>query len=407
MMLCMLPRRQAEIGLYLKRDVWAKSFKNPMSIIITNNKKQTIVLKRWAWSIALYAVIFCLGFVAVMNGLVQISFKNYLLIIFFIIFFQAFVYWAIRSGYYERWDEASFLYYEILIPFLILILFLFLVEDFVRPTVVNISLLGALFGIFALKRIHFVILAGIIIFAFGITTIADFMRGELTLNPKTIVFQWVITVIIIIFFSFVGDYVSAMRNRLRTHRDILKRGNQELVIAHRELKSALRQMSEKAVRDELTGLYNRHQFSETLYAQIAVAQGTGAPLGLLIIDVDHFKQVNDIYGHLAGDEILKTFSQIPENCLRKADFIARYGGEEFVALLPNTDHITLKEVAERIRTFIESLVFDDIAPGFGVTISIGATHFHAFETAEKMMERADKALYQAKNQGRNVFVYNI
>lgn len=378
-----------------------------MGIIVTNNKKQTTVLKRWMWSVALYIIILALGFLAILNDVVHISLQYYYIIIIFLVAFQFFLYWTVRSGYYERWDEASFLYYEILVPFLVLIYFLFVVEDFARPTVVSISLLGALFGIFALKKIHFIILASIIIFAFGITTINDFVRGSLTLNPNTIIFQWVITVLIMIFFSFVGNYVSAMRDRLRVHRGILKQGNEELIIAHRELKSALRQMAEKAVRDELTGLYNRHQFSETLYAQIAVAQGTGSPLGLLIIDADHFKQVNDEYGHLAGDKVLKAFSKIPENCLRKADFIARYGGEEFVVLLPNTDLLTLKKIAERIRTFIESLVFDDIAQGFGVTISIGATHFRPFEKAEQVLERADSALYQAKEAGRNLFVYRI
>ncbi len=378
-----------------------------MDSMTSHSKKKNIVLTRWAWSIALYIIILFLGYVAINNGLVDISTKNYFVVICFLAAFQAFIYWAIRSGYYERWDEATFLYYEIMVPFLVLIYFLFLVQDFARPTVVNISLLGALFGIFALKRIHFIMLAGIIILAFGITTIVDFAKGALTLNPKTIIFQWVITVLIIVFFSFVGDYVSAMRSRLREHRKILLQRNEELIIAHRELKSALRQMSEKAVHDELTGLYNRHQFSETLYAQIAVAKGTGCPLGLLIIDVDHFKQVNDTYGHLAGDKILKAFNRIPENCLRKADFIARYGGEEFVVLLPNTDLKTLKEVAERIRTFIEALAFDDIAPGFGVTISIGGTHFRSHEKADQMIERADQALYQAKNKGRNLLVYNI
>ncbi len=378
-----------------------------MGILRTNNKKQTIVLQRWSWSILLYIIILILGYVAVSKSIVRLSLLQYSGVVLVIITFQIFFYWAVRSDYYERWKQSSFLFYQILIPFLILIYFLFIVDDFARSTIVNISLLGALFGIYALERKHFIILALIIIFSFAISNLVDFFRGDLTLSPKSITFQWVITVLIVLFFSFIGDYVSSTRKRLKNHRQILEKQNLELIIAHRELKSALKQMSEKAVRDELTGLYNRHQFSETLYAQISVAQGIGAPLGLLMIDVDNFKKVNDTYGHLAGDEILKAFSEIPEKCLRKADFIARYGGEEFVVLLPNTDHIKLKEVAERIRTYIGALVFDNIAKDFGVTISIGATHYHSYEKAEQMLDRADKALYQAKKSGRNVLIYNI
>ena len=378
-----------------------------MDILRTNNKRQTLVLQRWSWSILIYTIILVLGYFAVIKNIVDISTVQYTGIVLIIIAFQIFFYWAVRSGYYERWNQSSFLFYQILVPFLILIYFLFIIDDFARSNIVDISLLGALFGIYALERKHFIVLALIIIFSFAVSNLVDFFRGELTLSPKTLIFQWVVTVLIVLFFSFIGDYVSSMRKRLKTRRQILEKQNQELIIAHRELKSALKQMSEKAVRDKLTGLYNRHQFSETLYAQISVAQGIGSPLGLLMIDVDNFKQVNDTYGHLAGDEILKAFSKIPEKCLRKADFIARYGGEEFVVILPNTDHIKLKEVAERIRTYIGTLVFDNMAEGFGVTISIGATHYHDFEKAEQMLDRADKALYQAKNGGRNLLIYSI
>ncbi|MBL4607028.1 MAG: GGDEF domain-containing protein [Pseudomonadales bacterium] len=164
-------------------------------------------------------------------------------------------------------------------------------------------------------------------------------------------------------------------------------------------------MSEKAVRDELTGLYNRHQFAETIHSYMAIMDAPGSPLGIMMIDVDYFKEVNDTHGHLAGDEILRSFKNIPENCLRDTDFLARYGGEEFVVLLPNTDPPTLKLVAERVRTFVATQTFDDIQKGFGVTVSIGLTHYRGRETAENFIMRADKALYQAKEEGRNRVLY--
>jgi diguanylate cyclase (GGDEF)-like protein len=138
---------------------------------------------------------------------------------------------------------------------------------------------------------------------------------------------------------------------------------------------------------------------------MAIMQTPGGLLGALMMDVDHFKQVDDTHRHLAGDEILRSFKKIPENCLRKTDFIARYGGEEFVVLLPNTDLPILERTAERIRTFVASGIFDNIEKGFGVMVSIGTIHYRHRETVEKVVERADKVLYQDKMDGRNQVVY--
>ncbi len=376
-----------------------------MGIFKTDNRKQTVILQRMMWAIGSYIVYFLIGMAAVQKGILYISLQYYCYAFIVIFIVQGVFYGLVRSGYYERWDDSSFVFYQILFGFSVLACALFFVDLDVMPTLVNVSLVGVLFGIFALKRRHFFILAAIPIIIFSALIIREYFQGRIGDKFSIVALQWAVTLFMLLSFSAIGDYMSALRKKLRANREQLLHQKEELEVTHRELQSVLRQMEEKAVRDELTGLYNRHQFSETLHVQMNVAQGSQRPLGVLIMDVDHFKKVNDTYGHLAGDEVLRAFKGIPENCLRKADFLARYGGEEFVVLLPNTDYPTLVEVAERIRTFIGSLIFDDIAKDFGITISIGATHYRDRETAEEMMERTDKSLYQAKNNGRNQLVY--
>ena len=377
-----------------------------MAILKTQNRKQAVVLQRMAWAFASYVVYFFIGLAAVENGILNIPLNYYLYAFVYIFFMQGVFYALVKSGYYERWSDSAFDFFQILFGFVVLSYVMFYVDSYVRGILINVSLLGLLFGIFALKPRHFIILATIPIGIYSVLTVRDYFQGKIDDILPIIALQWVVIVAMSITFTGIGTYLSGLRKKLRSNRETLQHQKERLEVIHREMQSILRQMSEKAVRDELTGLYNRHQLSETMHAQISVAQGSDRPLGVLIMDVDHFKGVNDTHGHLAGDEILRAFNKIPESCLRKADFLARYGGEEFVILLPNTDFPTLAEVAERIRAFVESMVFDDIKKGFGVTISIGATHYRDRETVEDMMARADQSLYQAKDGGRNQVVYN-
>jgi len=178
-----------------------------------------------------------------------------------------------------------------------------------------------------------------------------------------------------------------------------------LEYSQKELQQALRKLGQLAARDELTGLDNRRQFDEVMKGQISKAETLGVSLGLLMLDLDHFKQVNDKYGHIAGDAVLSAFSAIGPQCLRRSDFVARYGGEEFVVLIPETDQASLLECAERINKFTRSLRFDDIDPDLRVTVSIGATLYQRSETIRSFMLRADNALYDAKKQGRDRVIF--
>lgn len=371
----------------------------------TENKRHRIILKRWSWSFGLYCLFFFAGLYACYDGVLKVSVPHFLAVYSIIFFTQVLFYWMVKTGYYERWDEPTFVYYEIMVGMSALVYFMFWVDDVLRPTLVNITILGIIFGMFAVHRRHFIILAAYPVIAYAIAGAIDFWQGTYIIPLELFAFQLTIIILVMAFFTYISNKISKIRKNLNSDSVLLKQQTHRLESTYEELKKGLEDMSERAVKDGLTGLYNRRQFVETLNAQKIVAEMTGCPLGFLIIDIDHFKQVNDIHGHLAGDMILKSFKQLPARVLRKADFIARFGGEEFVVLLPNTDEKTMLDVAERVRAYIESITFDEIEPNYNITISIGSTFYHGNESLDEMMGRADKALYRAKEGGRNQVVY--
>lgn len=157
-----------------------------------------------------------------------------------------------------------------------------------------------------------------------------------------------------------------------------------------------------AAHDGLTGLANRRSAMARLEAEIAQAHRRGQPLVLLALDLDHFKRVNDAYGHAAGDRVLTEFATILRESLRLGDLGARVGGEEFVALLPQTEALAARHVAERIREQCERHeVAHDDNTSIRFTISIGLASLHPGDDAAALLARADQALYRAKHGGRN------
>jgi two-component system cell cycle response regulator len=171
----------------------------------------------------------------------------------------------------------------------------------------------------------------------------------------------------------------------------------------KEVKIAVQKMAEMSIRDELTGLYNRRYFIEALERELAGARRHKKELVLCMMDLDHFKQVNDTYGHPVGDMVLEEFAKILKQSVRQSDIICRYGGEEFAAILPDTNIKSARTLCERFRKMVAANRFDHNASHFQVTISIGISCFSKdLDPALKELIRlADDALYRAKNEGRN------
>ncbi|HEY0195372.1 MAG TPA: diguanylate cyclase [Kofleriaceae bacterium] len=170
-----------------------------------------------------------------------------------------------------------------------------------------------------------------------------------------------------------------------------------------ELAEANARLAQLAVTDGLTSLYNHRHFHERLSLEVERAQRSGASLSLLMLDVDHFKQFNDTFGHPAGDEVLRQLARVLTDARRLNDLVARYGGEEFAVILVDTNKFAAAKLAERIRERVHAHEFADAAPRAGrIGVSIGvATLADDGVDAEALVRAADTALYAAKRGGRN------
>ncbi len=170
------------------------------------------------------------------------------------------------------------------------------------------------------------------------------------------------------------------------------------------LRKELAQVKEESLVDALTGISNRKAFDATLEQAVHTARETKSPFCVLLADIDYFKKVNDSYGHLVGDKVLRFVASTLKRCIKGKDMAARFGGEEFVVILPQTELSGAFTVADQIRKSIASGTLKDMKSEevYGrVTISIGVAQFNASDLPNVLLQRADQALYQAKECGRN------
>jgi diguanylate cyclase (GGDEF)-like protein len=177
-----------------------------------------------------------------------------------------------------------------------------------------------------------------------------------------------------------------------------------LAQSRRQLADTLDQVQRLASRDELTRALNRRSLVSALERERSRAERSGAPFCIAMIDLDHFKRVNDTFGHAAGDAVLRSVAETVHETMRMTDVFGRYGGEEFLLILVGTPPRTAQEAVERVRLAIEGRDWRSVVPDATVTMSAGIAGFRKGETVEQLLHRADLALYQAKKSGRNRIV---
>ena len=256
-----------------------------------------------------------------------------------------------------------------------------------RMVVLMYYLLVMIFGAFRLRLKDFLIVDAIAIIGYGLAIAFILYNQAEILNRRVEYIKWAGFSVVMTSFALLGANLSALRHNYRKQGGLLAK--------------ALEQVQHLAVSDELTGLWNRRYAIKFLQGQKALAERGGHCFSICYIDLDYFKEVNDKYGHHAGDLVLQKTSQEMAGQLREIDCLARFGGEEFLAVLPLADQAAAVTVGRRLLEKVRLMEFDGVLSGLRVTLSMGIAEFISGETVDDLLHRADQAMYQAKNQGRN------
>jgi diguanylate cyclase len=221
--------------------------------------------------------------------------------------------------------------------------------------------------------------------------------------------------------AFIGDRLEQLQHHLRQQDeagDEKQRRLEETLVALSgqvaqlsaetiTLRSRLDVTTEEALRDPLTGAYNRLAYERRAALEVARWRSDGGKLSMIVCDIDHFKRINDSFGHAAGDKVLKEVVRLLQEQLRSSDFVARYGGEEFVILLNGAAEDAALQIAEKLRRTVKAAPFRSRGERVPVTISCGVGTFGGDDTLETVFERTDAALYAAKAQGRDRCVPSV
>jgi diguanylate cyclase (GGDEF)-like protein len=270
---------------------------------------------------------------------------------------------------------------------IIFVMFVMYFANETRPVLLLIYVVILLFGIFRLNTRSFLYISIFALLTYiGVIALLRIYRPE-GVNFQMEYLQCVVLGFVMVIFSVVGGYISSLR--------------QNLSISKSEQAKSIEIIREMAIRDVLTSLYNRRHVLELLDHEKNRSSRGGGIFCLAIMDIDHFKNVNDTYGHLVGDAVLQAVANTMKTTMRNTEYCARYGGEEFLIVLTQTNINGALIGAERVRANIEKIPFPDIDSNLKITVSIGLSEYKMREDIEKVIARADEALYRAKNGGRN------
>ncbi len=263
----------------------------------------------------------------------------------------------------------------------------FLEDGQARATVMLVVVLPLLYGMLALTFRQFMVVGAWFLSTYCVLMLNIWWRKPEVMHPTLEFIQLTAFILVIVTSSAMGGFIYGLRMKLRDR--------------NAKLQEAVATIEELVNIDSLTGICNRHHIFQIINQEVNRCERSSNTFSLCIMDIDHFKRVNDTCGHLAGDIVLRETAQNISVGLRSIDGFGRYGGEEFLLLLPQTSLEGALVKAERIRQQVESLTFPDIAENIRITISIGLAEHKKGEGIDDTLARADRYLYAAKNAGRN------
>lgn len=354
------------------------------SILPKDDRKQAVRISRFLMSLIAYAISLSLVCLSYWLGVME-SWVIVFCAITASTVFTIFYVWM-RSGLNLKMADPSLTIIQMVVA-TIVVMFLMYTANHIRGPFLIIYLIVFLFGIFRLNTRQFLSLTIFVLFTYGLViyVLMEYQPQKINLYEEML--QWMALASLLPFFAFLGGHISSLRRKLRN--------------SHTELEEAMEKIQEMAIRDELTGVYNRRHVMELLDYEKNRSSRGGGIFCLAMLDIDHFKNINDRHGHLAGDAVLRAVATMIDKTLRNTEFCGRYGGEEFLIVLTHTDIKGALICAERVRTTIENTLFPDLGSDFKVTVSIGLSEYQIREDVEKIISRADEALYRAKKGGRN------
>lgn len=258
-----------------------------------------------------------------------------------------------------------------------------------RTIFLLIAIVPALYGILALRTRQFLFVAVAYLVLYGGLVLAIWLtRPALIMEKLSIeIIQVLAFALVMGQIAIIGGYISGLRKEVRER--------------NQELRVAMQQIRELAHVDELTGVANRRRLMDVLTSEINRCRRSRSPLSIALLDIDHFKRINDRFGHPAGDAILRRVACSVDERKQDIDCFGRYGGEEFMMILPQTDLKGARTKAERICQSLRETSCDSLQKGLQITASVGVAQYRDSELAEDVIQRADEALYQAKTTGRD------
>jgi diguanylate cyclase (GGDEF)-like protein len=298
---------------------------------------------------------------------------------------------TIRSGLNLRFEDPSLTIPQMLWGTSFLLTITYLLNEW-RGLILMSYFAMLSFGFFKLRFREFLSVALFAILGYTLIILYLFLYEPERLEIKLELIQLLTFSGTIIVMLFTGSSIHQLREKTK----------QQYI----DLQEALEKNKTLAKIDELTGLFNRRYFMEKLSQQKALAEREDSDFVLCFCDLDHFKHINDTFGHHTGDVVLQKFAEILKSSIREIDYAARFGGEEFVCLLVNTDVKNAVKVTERIRESLANFNFNDIAPSLHATVSIGVSNFKQFHTIQETLMNADNRMYRAKQLGRNQVIYS-
>lgn len=297
-------------------------------------------------------------------------------------------YIAIRSGFSRRFDDPALTMLQMVVA-MVALACAYRIDAHVRGPLLMVVALVLVFGAFTLEPKRCRQLGWIAVALLACAMVSGVLQDPARFEPAIEVLNFLLAAVVLPTIALLAGQLSGMRlDQLRQKR---------------ELREAVKRLHEVATHDELTGLVNRRHVQDWVAHEAARGQRTGAGLILALIDLDHFKRINDTLGHARGDAVLRIFAREARTVLREVDVLARWGGEEFLLVMPDTPVGDALRVLARLRAHMALASVWSDCPAARVTFSAGVSVLGPGHTFEYALQRADLKLYEAKQRGRDGF----